>query len=151
MNKLSNDLKTDQGVALQAREDRSNLIRKTAKEYIANGRILATVEGVKIDTIGNDLSFACPACGGALRDDNGLLTRLTEMYLFAPEGRKFAEPSELVIYSTRNPLGAVLGFPGTIRHMACSNCGKISLVVMQLVVIHRRQVKVRAPTLHTIF
>jgi len=118
----------------KAREERDKLIRKTAREYIANGRIIAAVEGSRVETIGNDLSFACPDCGGALRDDQGLLIRLTEMHLFAPPQR-FAEPSELVIYSARNPLGAIIGFPGTLRPMACTNCGKSSLVIMQLVVI----------------
>ena len=128
-------MQPDQEAAIKAREERDKLVRKTAQEYIANGRILATVEGSRVHSVGNDLSLPCPDCGGALRDDQGILLRLTEMYLFAPEGRKFAEPSELVIYSARNPLGAIIGFPGTLRPMACSNCGKTSLVILQLVVI----------------
>jgi hypothetical protein len=128
-------MQPDQEAAIKAREERDKLVRKTAQEYIANGRILATVEGSRVQAIGNDCSLPCPTCGGALRDDQGILIRLTEMFLNAPEGRKFAEPSELVIYSARNPLGAIIGFPGTLRPMACSNCGKTSLVILQLVVI----------------
>lgn len=119
----------------KAREERDRLIRKTAGEYVGSGRILATVNGIKVEAIGEDCSLPCPECGGPLRDSSAILCEMTERYLLAPAQHKFGPEAGLVIYNAQNPLGWTIGFPGVIRPLTCVSCGKTTPIAVQLVVL----------------
>lgn len=120
--------------AAKARAEKYELIKKTTHEYIKKGRLLAQVDGNPVSGLDKEGNLKCPFCGGPLQESAGHLQHLAEIFMNAPEGNRFAEPSELCIYSARNPLGEI-GFPGLYRGLQCMKCKKTSLVAVQLVVL----------------
>lgn len=121
--------------AKKAREERDRKIRSEAVELVRSGRILVSVKGVRIETVGTDLSPACPVCGGALSGPDQPLYQFSEGWTFTPPDRRFVPESPLLIYSARNPLSQYMGGPLWIGAGTCRNCKKTAFTAIQLVIL----------------
>jgi predicted RNA-binding Zn-ribbon protein involved in translation (DUF1610 family) len=106
-----------------------NPIKTTLGEILEKGNLKITVDLERV--IPNDCGGVnCPKCGLGLSKTIPLIESLASRWMYSR-----GEPSELCIRDAKGPLSLIVGMPFIETYIGCPNCGKSSLITMQLGVI----------------
>jgi len=120
-----------QGTREQAKSDTE--IIQSAVDLVSTGRILVSVDGVRIQTIREDLAVRCKECRGPLRGSaEPIYTFARDWIRTSPEDR-FGPDSPIIKHEYR--YGDYIPSPFWISTLRCRNCGMQTLVAVQLIVL----------------
>ena len=110
---------------------REEEIRQGARELVSSGRILCTVEGVRIPAVGDDLNLPCPHCGTPLPGTAEPITRFASAWITCPPDQRFSQYSPVLT----NPNSPNSGAPLFFYTFSCPSCHSSARIAVQLVVL----------------
>jgi hypothetical protein len=108
-------------------------ILQSAVELVSTGRILVSVEGIRIHSIREDLSVRCKECRSPLRGSAEPIYTFTRDWIRTSPEQRFGPDSPILKQECR--FGNYIPSPFWIGTLRCPNCGMQTLVAVQLVVV----------------
>jgi hypothetical protein len=111
---------------------RDKAVRDLACELVRDGKILVSLDGVRLKEITPDLLILCPRCGKPLHDISGALYQFAKTWFWTPDGYQRVV-NAFRIYSARSPL-TEQGFAGYLME-PCPHCHERVMGTIQVVVI----------------
>jgi len=113
-------------------ESDTNVIQ-SAVDLVSTGRILVSVEGIRIHHVREDLSVRCKGCRSPLRGCAEPIYTFTRDWTRTRPEQRFGPDSPILKQECR--YGNYIPSPFWIGSLRCRNCGMQTLVAVQLVVL----------------
>jgi rubrerythrin len=112
--------------------EKVNEIRRKAVEFVNNGRIIVSLQGVRVPTITEGLAVPCPECGAPIQQ-----SIQDPLFIFARDWIACEDPA--IRYSGNSPVlrtsqGHFMTSPAYLDTLKCPSCKKTALCVAQLVI-----------------